>query len=46
MWKMKKRLLKKLGYKNYKSSKLQSELRFFTVKGIELTEHDFEDLFA
>ena len=45
LWKIKKRLLKKLKYKNYKSAKLQSEARFFTIKGIEMTEHDMEDLF-
>ena len=45
LWKLKKRLLKKLKYKNYKSEKLQSEVRIFTVKGIELGEYDMEDLF-
>ena len=45
LWKIKKRLLKKLKYKNYKSAQLQSEVRFFTVKGIEMTDHDLEDLF-
>ena len=44
MWKIKKRLLKKLKFKNYKSSELQSELRLFTVKGIELTDDDVEDV--
>lgn len=44
-WKIKKRLLKKLKYKNYKSAQLQSEVRIFSVKGIEFTEDDMEDLF-
>ena len=44
VWKIKKRLLKKLKYKNYKDSELQNEVRLFTVKGIELTEYDMEDL--
>ena len=45
LWKIKKRLLKKLEYKNYKSDKLQSELRVFTMKGIELTEDDMQEFF-
>ena len=44
VWKIKKRLLKKLKYKNYKNAQLQNEVRLFTVKGIELTEYDMEDL--
>ena len=43
-WKIKKRLLKKLKFKNYKSGQLQSELRIFTSKGIELTDFYVEDL--
>ena len=45
VWKVKKRLLKKLKYKDYKSSSLQERVRFFTPRGIEMTEHDLEDLF-
>jgi len=45
LWKIKKRILKKLKFENYRGDKLQSELRLFTVKGIELTEHDMDELF-
>ena len=45
LWKIKKRLLKKLSFKNYKSAQLQSELRLFTAKGIELSEDDVDELF-
>ena len=37
--------MKKLEFKNYKSEKLQSEMRFFTMKGIEFTEDDMTELF-
>ena len=45
LWKIKKRLLKKMEFRNYKSTELQSQVRLFTIKGIELTEFDMQDLF-
>ena len=44
VWKIKKRLLKKLKYKNYKDHELQESVRLFTMKGIEMTEADLQDL--
>ena len=44
IWKIKKRLLKKLNFDNYKSKKFQENVRLFTKKGLEITEHDIEDL--
>ena len=42
--KIKKRLLKLLKFENYKSQKFQDKVRLFTKRGIELTEHDMQDL--
>lgn len=42
--KIKKRLLKKLNFENYKNQKFQDKVRLFTKRGIELTEHDMHDL--
>lgn len=44
LWKIKKRLLKRLKYKNYKSADLWEELRLFTVRGIEMADHDIAEL--
>ena len=38
IWKIKKRLLKKLKYKNYKDKELQESVRLFTMKGIEMMD--------
>ena len=40
IYKIKKRLLKKLNFDNYKSKKFQENTRLFTKKGLEITEHD------
>ena len=44
IYKIKKRLLKKLNLENYKSKKFQDNVRLFTKRGIEITEHDMMDL--
>jgi len=44
IYKIKKRLLKKLNFDNYKNKKFQENVRLFTKKGIEITEHDMLDL--
>lgn len=40
LWKVKKRVLKKLDHPSYKDSETQKNLRLFTIKGVEIFEYD------
>ena len=40
LWRVRKRVLKKLGHSQYKDRQAQQVLRLFTVKGVEIFEYD------
>ena len=44
IWQLKKRILKKLKYENYRDKELQAEMRLFTMKGMEMGDHDMDNL--
>lgn len=43
-WKVKKSLLKRLKFRNYKDRELQEEVRLFTMTGIDISHCDIDDL--